>query len=234
MARRSKGKTRSILKKEHSSPGTIAWRVIRASDTVAGRLLLLPFGGGTEFAYDSTLPFLNPSLEVYCAKLPGRPHFQKMCPFNSMTEIAAFLVDYLPEDEVPTVLFGHSFGALLGYEFALLMSQSRRNSIRKFIASCGQPPTQTSTTAGHKKPISSLGDAEFIAAILAYGGISEADLAEEAVREFVVAVLRHDFRLLESYVNQHGRQIDVPLQVVIARNDSSVELAVGLEWQRFV
>ena len=82
-------------------------------------LFCFPFAGGSSFAYRSLLPHISFEIEMHTIEFPGRgtrvdeplcEHVEQLIP-----TIAEAI---LPHLDVPFSFFGHSMGALIGFELA--------------------------------------------------------------------------------------------------------------------
>ena len=81
------------------------------------RLFCLPFAGGSAAAYAPWQAAINPRFEVVPVQLPGHGGRIREAPLQTMTAMAAALADAMaPRLDRPYAVFGHSMGALLGFE----------------------------------------------------------------------------------------------------------------------
>jgi surfactin synthase thioesterase subunit len=135
---------------------------------------------------------------------------------RDMTELlAAALKHYI---DIPFALFGHSMGAVLAYETA-----------RRLLTETGESP-YCLFVSGHRAPhlpyprrrIHKLPDAEFIAEMKALNGTPTEIFEHPELLETLLPMLRADFELSETYVEQPGPQLSCPVIALGGDADADV------------
>src|SRR3954463_501070 len=83
------------------------------------RLVCLPYAGGSASIYHGWASELDDDVELVAVQLPGRGPRLREAPFTQMEALLGALVEAMaPLDDAPFALFGHSMGALVGFELA--------------------------------------------------------------------------------------------------------------------
>ena len=102
-----------------------AWvRCPRPSDQARIRIFCLPFGGGGAAIFREWPRDLWPEIEVWHVQLPGREARHREPALTRMDALVAPLADaMLPYLDRPYIVFGHSMGALIGFELARRLRQ---------------------------------------------------------------------------------------------------------------
>src|SRR5271165_1107618 len=105
------------------------------------RLFCLPYAGGSALIFRAWSNALAADIEVCPIQLPGRSTRLKERPFTEMSSLIQVLAQALSSLlDRPFAIFGHSLGALVGFELA---RQFRRqygvNPVRLFV-SAGRAP----------------------------------------------------------------------------------------------
>jgi surfactin synthase thioesterase subunit len=161
------------------------------------KLFCLPFAGGSKRAYSNWSKYVNRSLDIEAIEIKGRGERLGQGFYQDMTEavddIYSLIKDKVNEDRY--ALYGHSMGTLLAYELYY-----------KIIAE-GQQKPQHIFFSGRQSPIvkdnmyvrSSMSDDEFIAKIIALGGIPEEISQTKELMRFYLPIFKNDIRIMENY-----------------------------------
>src|SRR3954465_2576403 len=107
---------------------TSTWlRIPKPSPAAPPRLIVLPHAGGSASCYLPLLAPLWPRVEVLAVQYPGRQDRLGERPISDLHALADCVAEELePWTDLPYTLFGHSFGATVGYEVALRLGRSGR------------------------------------------------------------------------------------------------------------
>ncbi|MFJ6666537.1 thioesterase II family protein [Streptomyces sp. NPDC091383] len=160
----------------------------------AVRLVCFPHSGGSAIAFEQWADALAPGVELLAVQYPGRgDRFgeELVC---DVAELAGHVVRELvglPMSE--HVLFGHSLGALLAYESAVLLRDMGREPEQLCVSAC-LPPGHLEIRHLHQAP-----DDEFWDSLCALGGIDPAIAENEELREMLAPALRSDLRAHATY-----------------------------------
>ena len=97
-----------------------AWcRRYRPTTTAAARLVCLPHAGGSAPFFLPVAAALSPGVDVVAIQYPGRQDRRAEPPISDMAVLADRIHAVLRnQPELPLTLFGHSLGALVGFEVA--------------------------------------------------------------------------------------------------------------------
>src|SRR5262245_19608067 len=91
--------------------------VFRPDPSAKLRLFCLPHAGGAASLYRRWADALPPDIELNAVQLPGRENRFSEPPFVRWRPLVEALADGLASKlDKPFALFGHSMGAMLGYE----------------------------------------------------------------------------------------------------------------------
>jgi len=161
------------------------------------RLFCFPYAGAGASAYRLWPIALPEYVEVCPIQLPGRETRLKEPPYTRLDVAVESLTGEVgPLLDRPFVLFGHSMGALLAFEFA---RQARRQFglVPHWLFASGRIAPQL---ALRDQALSGLPDAQFINVLrYRYNGIPELVLENPDLLAYFLPVLRADITMLESY-----------------------------------
>ncbi len=169
--------------------------------------MCVPPPGGSVSAFTGWADRL-PVAEVGVVQLPGRVGRPSEPRIESMSDAADGVADgtaRLPA--YPTVLFGHSLGALLAFETARRLRDRSWPLLALFVSGCRAPALPTT-----ERPLAGLPTDELIGeACRRYQAIPEAVLADRELMPLLVPGLRADIAMAESYDHDAGVPLDCPI-----------------------
>ncbi|MEU0399888.1 alpha/beta fold hydrolase [Streptomyces sp. NPDC006197] len=182
------------------------------------RVVLFPHGGGSASYYRSWAAAVPWDIEFLACQYPGREdRYSEPSPAD-IQSLAAALADGPPVDgpQLPTILFGHSMGAVVAYEVA------RR------ISADGDPP-QGLVVSGHPAPALTrpgrvhLGSDEELVEELRRTEATHLDLLDNpSFIQAFLPVIRSDYRLSETYRPLPGPRLNVPVTVLYGDRDPEI------------
>jgi surfactin synthase thioesterase subunit len=193
------------------------------------RLLCFPHAGGGTAAYVPFARALPEWIELAIVRLPGRETRLREAPPTAIAPLVADLADELgPVLERPYAVFGHSLGALLGFE---LVHELRKNALRGpdylFVSGRRAP-----SLPERDPPIAGLPDDAFLAELQRrYDAIPAAVLAEPDLMALLLPPLRADYELLESYTYEERPPLSCPVAALGGESDPRVTTAELDAWR---
>jgi acyl transferase domain-containing protein/surfactin synthase thioesterase subunit len=223
------GVGRGRAAREHGPParGLSGWLARRrpVADPVC-RLYCFPHSGGAAGEYLRWADAL-PEVEVWGVNLPGRGGRLAEPAHRSMTELARGVTEGITFDP-PFVLFGHSFGTLLGYHVAQQL-RAHGGAQPELLVLSGYPPPHLPRAV---PPISTLPDAELLRRLDDhYGGVPRQLREDPDTAALVLPGLRADLAILEEYADPRLPPLDTPLVIVAGDRDPVGTDQLG-QWDR--
>lgn len=203
-------------------------RSLTAVDRPDVRVVCFPHSGGSATAFSEWSTAAPPGVSLTAVQYPGRgDRFGEpsMDDVVAMAGRAAAELLRLPASDC--VLFGHSLGALVAYETALVLRDAGEEP-RELCVSAALPPGVAGGGSIHLAP-----DDEFWAKLCGLGGI-EPGIAESAeLRELLLPTLRSDLRAHANYRPRPGiRPLSCPVRCYHGVGDPLVDEARLGEWAR--
>ncbi|MEU2614747.1 alpha/beta fold hydrolase [Micromonospora sp. NPDC007271] len=159
---------------------------------------------------------------------PGRGRRHREPPLDRWSLLVAELGRTIRDRiDGPYLLAGHSFGALLAYELALVLERTSTPPALLLVAGRNGP------TAGlSHRPIHDLPDDQLLRALGRLGGTPEAVLDEPGLIRLWLPVLRTDLRLAETYSRRPVEPLSCPIAAFLGRRDRMADPAGVLAWHR--
>lgn len=193
----------------------------------AGRLLCLPFAGGGAGVFHDWPTALPAWLDVWTVRLPGRESRLLEAPVRDLrTVIAAIVPGFGALTDLPYAVFGHSMGALTGYELARALRRNGRREPALLIASGAVAPH----VALHAEPLHALPTDRLTATLRGYRATPDTLLEEPELLELFLPALRADFAVVETYRFHPDHPLSCPIAVFRGAADREMSHARCLAW----
>ena len=187
-------------------------------------LICYPYAGGASALFLGWRRYLTEiSIEPVC--LPGRGiHFDKR-PARTMEELVNFLVGSA-QFEPPYAFFGHSMGALVGFEvIRRLRSKGYPQPLYLFASACPAPQHFSIDPKIHN-----LRDDDFISRLRGLNGTPSEVLDHPELIDLLLPVLRADFEICETYEYIKGEPLRIPISVFGGEEDTEVPVDFLRAW----
>ena len=169
------------------------------------RLFCFPYVGTGASIFRTWSDGLPADVEVCPVQFPGRGTRPMETPFTQLSPLVQALAQALvPLLDKPFAFFGHSLGALVGFELARqLRRQSGVQPVRLFVSADRAPQVPR-----RGRPIHAVPDAEFLVELRRLNGIPGKVLEDAEIMRIMLPVLRADFALYENYVYSTESPLD--------------------------
>lgn len=201
-------------------------RTLAQAPAPTARLVCLPHSGGTTADYGPWVTALPSAVELLAAQYPGHgdrfgePLSVEVRALSS--ELASELLHLRP---LPTVLFGHSLGALVAYETALTLSSLNCPPSGLLASSCPPPGTAGRVLAG---PLS---DGELWSLTRSLGRADFAVADDPELAQALLPVLRADITAHEHYQPESpATPLSCPVRCYHGAQDPLVDGALLAGW----
>lgn len=192
------------------------------------RLFCLPYAGAGASIYRTWAKQLPAQIELCAIQLPGRESRFKEAPPTRIKPLVQTLVPLLqPYLDVPFALFGHSMGALLGFELTReLRNQNCPSPVHLFVSGFNAPQLPDL-----KPPIHRLPDAQFIEKIKELGG-TDNEMQDTKLMEQFLPALRADFAILETYFYANKPPFEFPITAFGGLEDRRISQEQLAAWDK--
>lgn len=177
------------------------------------RLICLSYAGGGTVDFRAWADDLIPAVDLCPVVLPGRESRLGERAFDTLPALVEAMVPALLPllRTAPFVLYGHSMGAWVAFEFARGLRRHGRVMPEHLIVGARRAPHRPARLPA----LSGLPDPELVAAIQArYGGIPEAVRNNRELMNLFLPTLRADFSLLDHYRHVDEPPLALPITVL--------------------
>lgn len=184
------------------------------------RLVCLPYAGGGQHIFQPWVSALKSRVEVVCPLLPGRGSRT----FEPALTSVASQVDWLRRNLKPqwhgrVAIWGHSMGALLGYELCRALAEDGLDPPVHLFASGRLPPHRPRRLDQYHLA----DDDGLIARLHELGGIHPEVLADRDLMSLLLPTIRADVTACETYRWPPDRApLNVPVTVIGGDADPDV------------
>ena len=191
------------------------------------RLIVLPYAGGTSNTYrgwQSRLGARHP-VEVIPIELPGRMG-NTTAPLGTVQQLTDAITNALlactaiTNNSCPVVIFGHSYGAILGLELAsrLIFHHVR---VELVIASSSNPPAHLNRETHQRISEQSIAETHAYFESLG-GGIPQPIRDNHSLMEMLEQCVRADYNALACYGKQNENFPLLPCPLIAVYGDSDI------------
>jgi surfactin synthase thioesterase subunit len=215
------------VSKTSTSPSVVTMDTPAQQQNTAVSLICLPFAGAGASFFNSW-GSLNNTFTIVAPQLPGREKRFLEEPYRDVTQaISGVLAEIKPLiQDTRVIIFGHSLGAVLAFELAYQVLQSKHVEVEYLVVS-GSPGPWTPRT----DHATGLDDQKFLERVREFAGYDHPALADPELREMLLPTLRADVEMHENYYPPENRRLDIPIMSVRGAHDELVSHEEATQWQ---
>jgi medium-chain acyl-[acyl-carrier-protein] hydrolase len=183
------------------------------------RLFCFPYAGTGPSIFRTWSDGLPADVEVCPVQFPGRGTRLMETPFTQLAPLVQALARALvPLLDKPFAFFGHSLGALVGFELARqLRRQSGVQPVRLFVSADRAPQIPR-----RDRPIHALPEEEFLDELRRLNGIPGKVLENVELMQVMLPVLRADLAVHETYIYSTEPPLNCPISTFGGLQDHKV------------
>lgn len=182
------------------------------------RLFCFPYAGGAASVFNPWLSGLPASIEVCPVQYPGRGHRLAEPPLTAIQPLAEGLLPAVrPLLDRPFAFFGHSMGALVGFELARLLHAEGQSPAQIFVSAHRAPQLPDPDPPLHQLP-----QPELIEQLRELNGTPPEVLDHAELLELMLPILRADFAACETYQHAPGPPLRCPLTAFGGLRDTHI------------
>jgi surfactin synthase thioesterase subunit len=191
------------------------------------RLFCIPHAGGGASSFRPWIGSI-PGVAVCPVQLPAREARFRDEPHLSMGPLAAAIADVvLAAADGPYAIYGHSLGALTGFETVReIRRRGARMPVHLFVSGCTAPQVQDSLLPN----VHDASDEEVVALLRRLGGTPESLLDNPDLFGLILPAIRADLTVKETYRYVPAPPLDLPLTVLGADNDPRASAEASAAW----
>ena len=193
------------------------------------RLFCLPYAGGSPSLFGPWAQRLPSDVELVAVRLPGRESRLAEEPYTDWSTIASDVAEALsPLLDIPFVLFGHSFGGMVGYEIARALNDRGTAKLQALIVSACRAPL---VRPEHRAPYDAPSD-ELWTWLGEIDGTPAEVLENPQLRALAESPLRADLKLADTWTGA-AEIVDLPIVSFGGAKDPIVPRQQIEGWRNF-
>ncbi len=199
----------------------------RPSAAYRRRIVCFPYAGGGSGIFRTWAAHAPADVEILPVRLPGRETRFEEEPYRNWAQVVADVCGaFRPLADLPLVLFGHSFGAMLAFEVAReLVREERDRNVSLVVSACAAPGREARFPA----PLN--GSSADLWAWLGLLAATPAEiLADADIRMLLEPTLRADLALAEEWRGRRAVRIPLPITTFRGVSDKLVSRAEMEAW----
>jgi surfactin synthase thioesterase subunit len=128
------------------------------------------------------------------------------------------------EPEMPLTIFGHSMGALLGFELTRRLEAEGRGPARLYASGRRGPATY------RDEKVHLRDDAGILAEVRRLNGTASSLLGDEELMRAALPALRADYQATETYSCAPDVMVNCPISVLTGKDDPKTTLSEARAW----
>lgn len=183
-------------------------------------MLCLPHAGASAAVYSGWSAPLRGVVDVAGVELPGRGRRRREPPVTTMAALLSAVggeVDAIARSGRPYLLYGHSLGSLVACALAHVLEAAGRGPTVLVVSGRNGPSRPTEAPPVHRRP-----DDELVALLRLLGGTPPAFVDDPDLRRLVLAPLRADLTVAETYAHDPPSRLRCPILSLQGEHDPVV------------
>ena len=192
------------------------------------RLLCLPHAGGSASFYFPLARALAEQADVVVVQYPGRQDRRDEPTIDQLPVLAEHVIKAIVElagEDAPLAIFGHSMGAIVGYEVALGLADRDLPAPSRLFASGRRAPSCYRNESIHE-----LSDEGLLSALRGLGATDPVLLNDPELQAMILPAVRGDYTAIETYRHTPGRALTCPVTVLVGAADQMVSIDEAASW----
>ncbi|WP_257148269.1 thioesterase II family protein [Bacillus cereus] len=185
-------------------------------------LVCVPYAGGYSNSFLPLKNYLPKDIKLISFDPPG--HGPNLSPLvdNIDDLVSLYLMEMQPILEGEVTLFGHSMGGIIVHRMAQILESKGINPKNVIISAMNPPEIRRKTNH--------LDDKDFIDYIKSLGGLPDEVLQHQELLNYILPVIRSDFRAIENYINDDTTLLKAPLYIISGTTDSNYTVKGAKKW----
>ena len=191
------------------------------------RLFCFHHAGGNAVIFRNWLNFSS-HVEVIPIEIPGHSsRMDEACvtDFENIVEEVSHAIASV-YDERPVCLYGHSLGAAIAFQTAVLLKKKYQLKVKKLFVAGRQAPMDADVSGFRLE----MGLEKMYEELIRMGMTTKKDTEDAVFRKVFQPILVNDYQLSENYT-YHGEKIDIPIVALSGDEDYTASEQIMRRWK---
>ncbi|WP_354639861.1 thioesterase II family protein [Kitasatospora camelliae] len=190
------------------------------------RLVCLPHAGGSASYWFPMSAATPPEIEVLAIQYPGRQDRRQEPCLETIDALAAQVTEALkPYRDLPLALFGHSMGAVVGFEVARRL-EALGTPPAVLFASGRRAPSRHRDEDVHLRGVDGM-----VAELRKLDGTDPRALQDPELLQMILPAVRADYKAVETYRYQPGPPLSCPVHALVGDSDEKATVDEAESWR---
>ncbi|MGK7890566.1 MAG: thioesterase II family protein [Leptolyngbyaceae cyanobacterium] len=187
-----------------------------------------PAGAGSNF-FRQWSALLPDGVNLWAIRLPGRETQLRQPLITNWPDLMEPLVTAMVEHcHQPFAIFGHSLGALIGFEVVCQLRDRLNILPQALVVSARRAPHIPVNNRSYQRD-----DATLIAELRADGGTPEAVLQNTELMAMILPIYRADLQLNQEYQYQQRDPLSCPMLILGGQDDNTISQESLRQWHHY-
>ncbi|MFE4392344.1 thioesterase [Kitasatospora xanthocidica] len=190
------------------------------------RLVCLPHAGGSASYWYPMSAATAAGIEVLAVQYPGRQDRRHEPCVETVEALAEQVTEaLLPHRDLPLALFGHSMGAVVGFEVARRLEDLGTPPVALF-ASGRRAPSRHRDEDVHLRGVDGI-----VAELRKLDGTDPRALQDPELLRMILPAVRADYKAVETYRYRPGPPLSCPVDVLVGDSDEKATVDEAGSWR---
>ncbi len=192
-------------------------------------MICFPHAGGSAISFGPLAARIGADYEVLAVQYPERQDRRREPLVGNISDLVDGVLPELMEvvgDGRDFSLFGHSMGSVVAFEACGRLEREAGAHAKVLFASGRRAPSAPQPEVR----VHLLSDPELIELLVRFGGTHAALLEDPEFRELILAIVRNDYRAIETYEGSAEAVVGSPLVALVGDRDPDASLAEIEVW----
>ncbi|MEV4096144.1 thioesterase II family protein [Streptosporangium saharense] len=190
------------------------------------RLVCLPHAGGSASYWYPMSTAVVPDVEVLAVQYPGRQDRRHEPCVETIETLADLVTEaLLPYRDLPVALFGHSMGAVVGFEVARRL-EALGTPAAILFASGRRAPSRHRDEDVHLRGVDGI-----VAELRKLDGTDPRALRDPELLQMILPAVRADYRAVETYRYRPGPPLSCPIHALVGDDDDRATVEEAAAWR---
>lgn len=194
------------------------------------RVICIPYVGGSAAVYRNWDKYSNSNVQFLSLQLPGRGSRYSEQPYTEMNslinDLSIVMGELLLESNIPYIIYGHSMGALIGFELTRMIARKGYKLPSYVVVSGAAAPDIVKNEKKYSLPTEELKDI-----LRYYNGTPKEILEDDELLEMFLPCIRSDLEIVEEYKFTIDNLLPCSIIAIGGENDHLVSLSEIKQWE---